>query len=82
MPDGRLFALIDGYIVSVDAQSGLASATVENGKGSVVWADGDYYVGELKGGLPHGEGTWTFADGSAYVDVAPAWAAHSGADVR
>ena len=50
VPDGRLFALIDGYIVNVDAQSGAACATVANGKGSVVWADGNYYVGEIKDG--------------------------------
>ena len=36
VPDGRLFALIDGYIVAVDAQAGTASSTVENGKGSMV----------------------------------------------
>ena len=51
----------------VDAQSGEASATVENGKGSVVWASGEYYVGELKGGVKHGEGTMTWADGTKYA---------------
>ena len=65
VPDGRLFALIDGYLVAVFAQAGIAMATVENGKGSVVWADGGYYVGEIKDGVRHGEGTMTFPDGRA-----------------
>ena len=51
----------------VDAQSGEASATVANGKGSIVWANGGYYVGEIKGGKQHGEGTETFVDGGKYV---------------
>ena len=65
--DGRLFALIDGYIVAVSAQADTASPTVANGKGSVVWADGGYYVGEIKDGEKHGEGTLTLADGVTYV---------------
>ena len=67
VPDGRLFALIDGYIVAVSAQADTASPTVANGKGSVVWADGGYYVGEIKDGLKHGEGTLTLADGVTYA---------------
>ena len=67
VPDGRLFALIDGYLVGVFAQSKEACSTVLNGKGSVVWASGNYYVGEIKGGLMHGEGTFTFADGAKYI---------------
>ncbi len=67
VPDGRLWALIDGYIVSVEAQAGLAAATVANGKGSIVWASGDYYVGEIRGGLRNGEGTWTEASGDKYI---------------
>ena len=67
VPDGRLFALIDGYIVYVAAQAKTGSATVLNGKGSVVWADGGYYVGEIKDGFPNGEGTLTGANGGKYV---------------
>ena len=67
VPDGRLFALIDSTIVNVNAQASTASATVENGKGSMVWANGDYYVGEIKDGKKHGEGTYTWADGAKYV---------------
>lgn len=67
VPDGRLFALIDSYIVSVSAQADAASTTVANGKGSCVWATGDYYVGEIKDSKLHGEGTWTFTDGAKHV---------------
>ena len=67
VPDGRLFALIDGFIVAVSAQADTASPTVANGKGSVVWADGGYYVGEIKDGEKHGEGTLTLADGVTYA---------------
>ena len=67
VPDGRLFALIDGYIVAVFAQSGGASATVRDGKGSIVWASGGYYVGEIKNGQMHGEGTLTFEVGAKYT---------------
>ena len=67
VPDGRLFALIDGYIVAVSAQADTASPTVANGKGSVVWADGAYYVGEIKDGKQHGEGTNIWPDGAKYV---------------
>ena len=34
--------------MAVFAQAGIAMATVENGKGSVVRVDGGYYVGEIK----------------------------------
>ena len=67
VPDGRLFALIDGYIVYVGAQSKEASATVANGKGSIVWADGKYYVGEIKDCHQNGEGTWIGANGDKYI---------------
>ena len=64
MPDGRLFALIDGYIVCIDMESGTASATVANGTGSVVWASGAFYKGDIKHCKMHGEGSWTGANGT------------------
>jgi hypothetical protein len=67
VPDGRLFALIDGYLVSVSAQTNSASPTVDNGTGSTVWANGNYYVGEIKDGTANGQGTWTGASGNKYV---------------
>ena len=66
VPDGRLFALIDGYIVSVSAQADTASATVANGTGSVVWASGAFYKGDIKHCKMHGEGSWTGANGDTY----------------
>ena len=66
MPDGRLFALIDGYIVCIDMKSGTASATVANGTGSVVWASGAFYKGDIKHCKMHGEGSWTGANGDTY----------------
>jgi hypothetical protein len=35
--------------------------------GTTTYTDGSKYVGELKGGLMHGQGTTTYADGSKYV---------------
>ena len=52
---------------AVFAQSGGASATVRDGKGSIVWASGGYYVGEIKNGQMHGEGTLTFEVGAKYT---------------
>ena len=69
--DGRLWAFIasdvDGYIVGVDAQANEVSPTVANGRGSIVWPEGDYYTGEIKDGKRHGEGTFTFEHGNTYV---------------
>ena len=54
---------------NVDAQANEASATVANGTGSVVWADGKYYVGELKDCKMHGEGTYTFGTDQVLAGV-------------
>jgi len=76
---GRLFAYIRhpvnekfthpgrGFIVYVDAHGNKASATVSDGYGYVLWQSGDYFEGELKGGLKHGQGTETWASGDKYV---------------
>ena len=34
-----------------------------------MWAEGSYYVGEIKGGQMHGEGTETFGDGEYKGDT-------------
>ena len=47
VPDGRLWAFVDGYIISVNVQAATASATVSNGKGAIVWASGNLYKGDL-----------------------------------
>jgi len=76
IPTGRLFAYVEndyengypqGYIVHVDAQNKMGSATVENGKGYLIFADGNCYDGDLKGGHRNGKGTLTWADGRKYV---------------
>lgn len=56
---GRLFAYIDGYILSVSLQTNQAAATVSNGQGKIVWGDGDFYVGMIKSSKMHGQGTMT-----------------------
>jgi len=64
---GRLFAFVDGYLLHVDAVDGFASANIENGHGFIVWASGNYYVGEIRGGKKDGEGTFTWASGQTYT---------------
>ena len=34
---------------------------------TIVYKNGDKYVGEIVGGLPHGKGTSTYANGDKYV---------------
>jgi len=73
IPTGRLFAYIEhteddeggrqGYIVHIDAQNNKGSATVANGKGYVIYASGEYYHGELKGGHRNGYGTNNYGSG-------------------
>lgn len=73
VPDGRLFAYVEhteeddppnqGYIVAVSA-----AATVDTGRGFVLFHSGDCYHGELRGGKPHGQGTYSYAaSGNRYV---------------
>ena len=64
---GRLFAYIDGYILSVSLQTNQAAATVSNGQGKIVWGDGDFYVGMIKSSKMHGQGTMNYTSGSKYV---------------
>ena len=77
IPDGRLFAYIEhtdddeggrqGYIVAIDAQKKRGAATVANGKGYTLYANGNYYHGDLKNDYKNGHGTFTYADGGNYV---------------
>ena len=73
IPTGRLFAYIEhtendeggrqGYIVHIDAQNFAGSATVANGKGYMLFENGDYYHGELKDEGKDGHGTYTYGRG-------------------
>jgi len=67
IPEGRLYVYIEhtkddeggeqGYICSISSgASTSASATVKNGKGYIIHADGTYYHGEIKNGARHGKG--------------------------
>jgi len=78
---GRLFAYIEhpadndkfgrtqgkGYIVHVDVQSIAVSGcpTVNDGYGYLIYGNGDYYEGEISGGVRHGQGKLT-SKGSVY----------------
>ena len=67
VPEGRLFALIDGHIVALSIQANTAAWTVETGSGSLVWSDGSYYVGELHNDMKEGRGTYQYACGDTYL---------------
>jgi len=77
IPEGRLFVYIEhtkndeggeqGYICDLSSgDSNTASATVPNGRGYLLHADGEYYHGHLNKGLRHGEGKNSRANGSVY----------------
>jgi len=68
IPNGRLYVYIEhteddeggeqGYICAISSGASMrASATVKNGKGYIIHADGTYYHGEIKNGVRHGKGT-------------------------
>ena len=52
---------------SLSPCEGSDDSTWTNCFGTYTWPDGDKYVGEWKGGLPHGQGTGTWANGDKYV---------------
>ena len=66
VPDGRLFALLDGYIIAISPSANTAAWTVENGVGSLVWTDGSYYTGEMLCDMKHGIGTYHYSNGDCY----------------
>jgi hypothetical protein len=68
--EGRLFVylLVDGvgYIVGASMTGNASSATMQEGKGALIWNNGGYYKGQLKNGVPSGYGVACYADGSRY----------------
>ena len=55
-----------GYIIHVNAEDKQGAATVSDGKGYLIFASGQYYHGQLKGGKKNGYGTTMYASGSKY----------------
>ena len=37
------------------------------GQGTLIYTDGEKFVGEFEYGRPHGQGTLTYADGEKFV---------------
>ena len=52
-----------GFIVSICAQAHASNATVADGYGYGLWATGNWYEGEFKGGKTEGRGKHTWANG-------------------
>ena len=77
IPQGRLNVYIEhtkddeggvqGYICHLNSGAKTsASATVANGKGYLLHADGDYYHGDIKNDNRNGKGTNTYVSGDVY----------------
>jgi len=77
IPQGRLNVYIEhtkddeggvqGYICAINSGAiTSASATVANGRGYLLHANGNYYHGDLKNGNRNGKGTNTYASGAVY----------------
>jgi len=77
IPQGRLNVYIEhtkddeggvqGYICHLNSGAKTsASATVKNGRGYILHADGDYYHGDIKDGLKQGKGKYTHVNGDVH----------------
>jgi hypothetical protein len=66
VPDGRLFVSINykgaQYILGICHDTTIPAASVEEGEGFIVWANGDTFEGGLKDGKRHGKGKFTCAE--------------------
>lgn len=73
---GRLFAYIQhndsdeggqrGYIVAVGPENKRGSATVRDGRGYMLYHNGNYYHGDLKIGYKSGKGKFIWKNGDSY----------------
>jgi len=79
IPQGRLNVYIEhtkddeggvqGYICAISSGAKTsASATVANGKGYILHANGHYYHGDIKNCNRNGKGTNTYVNGAVYYD--------------
>ena len=76
IPNGRLYAYIEhteedeggrgGFIVHLNTQNHEGSATVKNGRGYLLFGNGNYYHGQLKNCQRDGRGKYCFATGDVY----------------
>jgi len=55
------------YIGEVKRKYIIFGDYILEGIGSMIWSEGDKYVGEFKDNKPNGQGTYTWSDGSKYV---------------
>ena len=67
MPDGRLFALVDGRVIGVHTASARGAHSVADGRGCMLWPSGSYYTGQFQDDKRHGKGTHVLKSGEAYV---------------
>lgn len=76
VPKERLFAYIEhteeddggrqGYIVNLDPKKKIGTATVEDGRGYILWHNGAHYHGEIQSGHRNGKGVYKFKNGDVY----------------
>ena len=74
LSDNRVFAYIEhqekdaggkkGYIIKIGDE--MSWPTVRDGKGYILWRDGDFYEGEFQGNKKHGQGKWVSKNGHVY----------------
>ena len=65
-PKGRTFVYIDGVLVALSDDG---CATVESGKGVIIFADGAVYTGEIEGGKRHGKGGTKIVGGAVTTAI-------------
>ena len=49
--------------------SGEVSDDIPNGQGTIIWPDGDQYVGGFVDGMFDGQGTYTHGEGDSYGNI-------------
>jgi len=72
----RIFAYIEhtlgdaggkkGFILPIEAKNKDGSATVRDGKGYIIYGNGNYYHGDIKIGFKNGKGKFVWTNGDEY----------------